>query len=934
MSQEPLLSVAEIEAKIEEYSIKISSNQEEVSQRAKKRIFQKLGKLKKDLILAKEKESSNPVSVQKEVPNKRSSSEITEEASKNESDLNKNEDPENPEKKIKSELPILSRKENKAALHSLCRELADCAVKKQLTKAKKAVKQAEKKGVILDTSALSNFLNVYVRCLDIDGAEALYLSMKENKNISLNSVINTTLLKGYCEAGLMSKATQFFFMEMLEYDFEKDHSISKQNSSISKWNLRSLSTYLRGCMRTGWIESAVKSFNICFDMLDRNNLEKETHKSSQEFDDDLQNSSIYESLVSLLCKGGRLKDAINIVFKYIQLKSNSNSLSSVLENAGLYTILAKTNCFYGILNDSRKYITLAQNMIDEANLSGLKDTMKKKLLNQNTKETNEASKSTELFQAHRRNELKNELELLEDYINMIESSCPSEEILNLNLISPNLPSEKIKKTEYFVIQSCRSYLLSLHSLFYFGFDGRSDYEQISYQNQEDINNKSETSSLFDKISGPKELKNKLIYALKAKYGLNSKLILDLIQPYIDHLKTNNFIEILLNLIENENTLDNFYGNFFDENKNIKFNNLFSYLNPSKKNENLPVKVEICSGNGDWVAAQAAAERFTPNFEVPGSVPTSESENFSQTDPKVSNIVTTYNSTKPSPANWLSLELRYDRCYNILSNNILTLRPIESLFQNSLHLSQNNIKRSNDKEPESLIPNNNLAILCGDAHKIIENHFSSSSVDSFFINYPQPPDRITGNLDVNQGKHLLTDSFLKMCIYALKTNGTLTLLTDNFIYAQNLAANFAKINNENEEKYYSKLKKMKKDENSNEKSENKEEFFRFISLNLPENEHYSIQEKILIYNKKIQLFKQSNEKNMSRIKEEGKNVNSFTKKSMPYYFKDSVNIYRGDPDHLVGHTSSTSSYFDRLWSHGQKKRRWFIYLQKVAFKSEE
>ena len=46
---------------------------------------------------------------------------------------------------------------------------------------------------------------------------------------------------------------------------------------------------------------------------------------------------------------------------------------------------------------------------------------------------------------------------------------------------------------------------------------------------------------------------------------------------------------------------------------------------------LPIKLEICSGNGDWAVAQAAADR--------------------------------------GEANWAALELRHDRVYNIFSRMV-------------------------------------------------------------------------------------------------------------------------------------------------------------------------------------------------------------------------------------------------------------------------
>ena len=43
---------------------------------------------------------------------------------------------------------------------------------------------------------------------------------------------------------------------------------------------------------------------------------------------------------------------------------------------------------------------------------------------------------------------------------------------------------------------------------------------------------------------------------------------------------------------------------------------------------------------------------------------------------------------------------------------------------------------------------------------------------------------------------------------------------------------------------------------------------------------------------------------------------------------SVDVWRGEPGLEAGHVARASSYFDRMWDLGQKKRRWFLYVRKV------
>lgn len=44
---------------------------------------------------------------------------------------------------------------------------------------------------------------------------------------------------------------------------------------------------------------------------------------------------------------------------------------------------------------------------------------------------------------------------------------------------------------------------------------------------------------------------------------------------------------------------------------------------------------------------------------------------------------------------------------------------------------------------------------------------------------------------------------------------------------------------------------------------------------------------------------------------------------------SIEVWRGDPGVEAGHIAAdASSYFDRMWDLGQKKRRWFLFLKKI------
>ncbi|KDO18029.1 hypothetical protein SPRG_16584 [Saprolegnia parasitica CBS 223.65] len=133
-----------------------------------------------------------------------------------------------------------------------------------------------------------------------------------------------------------------------------------------------------------------------------------------------------------------------------------------------------------------------------------------------------------------------------------------------------------------------------------------------------------------------------------------------------------------------------------------------------------IKMEICSGAGEWVVSQAKKD---PN------------------------------------ANWVALEIRHDRVYQIFT---------QAVFERV----------------------DNLCIVAGDASVAVPQHLTPGLVDFIFINFPEPPQQTGG--DSSQAKHLLTQGFLTDCARLLKPNGRLTIVTDNKWYAQMLLKIVARV----------------------------------------------------------------------------------------------------------------------------------------------
>jgi tRNA G46 methylase TrmB len=165
--------------------------------------------------------------------------------------------------------------------------------------------------------------------------------------------------------------------------------------------------------------------------------------------------------------------------------------------------------------------------------------------------------------------------------------------------------------------------------------------------------------------------------------------------------------------------------------------------------------------------------------------------------------------------------------------------------------------------------NNLAILCGDANEIIPMLFPAKCVSSVFINHPQPPERDDkGKKEYyGNGKHLLTSFFFRQIHRILTLNGTITIVTDSQQYAHCIVQTLRK---ELSDLFYS-----------------------------PDTRNSDLIEEVV----------KSNFDGAAFVCTEGK----------------VITLLRGNPSAVVGHETSSSSYFDRLWNNGEMVRRWIIYI---------
>ena len=198
----------------------------------------------------------------------------------------------------------LSRKDQKKKMKIINTEIAGFAQKKLLKLAIKKFCWAKKKGYTTDVHTYTNLLNAYVRCGDHDGSLSLWQSMISD-GILPNIVTYTTLLKSYAEQGDLEGAWHLYKNDM-------------KCANVTP-NQRFINTFLRGCVRFGAVDLALKFVKDSTDIL----VDAENASI-------LLDQSSYEAIVGLLNRAFRVEEAEDIYNRLIlQTRKDVGSGESV-----------------------------------------------------------------------------------------------------------------------------------------------------------------------------------------------------------------------------------------------------------------------------------------------------------------------------------------------------------------------------------------------------------------------------------------------------------------------------------------------------------------------------------------------------------------------------------------------------------------------------
>lgn len=476
----------------------------------------------------------------------------------------------------------------------------------------------------------------------------------------------------------------------------------------------------------------------------------------------IPDASTFEYYCSLLCQSLHLKEAHDIVRLAEKVYSDSYDESNLLALASISISFAVSLTFLGSLALSKEYVDKSKLYLDKSRNSQLHKRMNAKRHSNEETSTSE-DKSLLLFQQHRRQEMELDIELLETYYHNNNSTI-----------------SKFTSTEY--LEMVNAFLEKFNKLFnFFTADPGSSSGDVLKRLILSLN-----SFGLDNVK-----------ASILSYYSNGSLDIPQLSSSIKKAK-----ELSVTTLIRSMTPDCL----------IDLPGITRSLHPASESV-MPIKLEICSGNGEWVVSQASSDKSSL---------------------------------------WMGLELRCDRVYKTFAKNIL---------ENGL-LNKASV--------------DNLLLLCGDASVIVPSYIPPESISHIFINHPEPPERTSGEGE-SQGSHLLTKDFFQKMYSVLVTNGNITIVTDNLPYAMSLLESLRAI-----------LEKFIASESD----------WGYVSKALAKDSDEADKRTI-----------QATEK-----LEEGSRVLK-------------LELWRGEAGKETGHVVNCSSYFDRMWNNGEKKRRYFICLQK-------
>ena len=288
---------------------------------------------------------------------------------------------------------------------ALNKEIALCANRKDLTEATTLFKKAKENGWC-NSHTYSGIINTNIRCGNVSNAISLFEELKcsKQKGLRIDVITCTTIMKGYTSIGDIKSC-----LELIKH-------MMNQNPKVLP-NIRTINTFLRGCVFTGNIEQADKM------ILNMNKYYKV-----------IPDVSSWEYYVTLLCQGLKLDK----VYPILGRLKNDNSMLFGL--GAMYLALARALSLTGDIKGCKKALkSVNETLLKEEELDKVDDRneddidggddiiTKSKVVSggkrawksSHSMDDNKRSQSLELFREHKRAETRSEIDNINKFIDSL-----------------------------------------------------------------------------------------------------------------------------------------------------------------------------------------------------------------------------------------------------------------------------------------------------------------------------------------------------------------------------------------------------------------------------------------------------------------------------------------------------------------------------------
>ena len=550
-----------------------------LNKRQKRRIMQKVSKLKKEMTMISGGSSSSSESSSTSTTTTTTTSTSTTPivGGKRPAQDSSTTSPTKRTKPNAIVVPSLNRAQRKKKIVGTNNRLKELARRKQLVKAEQCFRRAQKSG-LLDVHTYTNMLNVYVRIGSVDRALTIFREMPLRR-LQPNVVTYTTLLKG------LGAAARFATM---------DHILTQMTTSNPPQlpTIRTVNTLMRSYARHGRSDLAVALFQKCQSTGGswHINLDASTYEhliSSMSYAYKTQEiKSIIEQLRHAKAALGGAR-ATSVILNGSSNVGGSNEAlageADAAENPAIYIACARACALMGDKDTGRRMLQVANTLLmsEDVFLDRRTNMSRSQLalvgqgkgnaaFNARAMASKQHSrvKSMKEFAEHRVDDLQREMALLKEYLSSASGSSSSSSSSSSSNSSNSSNSSSSNKGSTDIMDALPQLLL---------LDGDTTPEDQKERN----------------------IIERLLSALQLSSGLNvvaaasSRASSTTDQPQSALL--NQISSVLHNSIDTNTEI-------------IHFKHLLN--KNEQEHANIPIKMEICSGNGEWATSCCAIENRT------------------------------------------------------------------------------------------------------------------------------------------------------------------------------------------------------------------------------------------------------------------------------------------------------------------------------------